>query len=198
MLFKEDILAMLEAILFVSHEPLSFEKLVEVLVIEAEELKDIILEYQSLLNLPGRGIELVNVAGGYKLMTKGSFHELVEKVIRPQGGQLTRAALETLAIIAYKQPVTRSEIEEIRGVSIDSMIYKLLDKELIVEVGRKDVPGHPNLYGTTDRFLMQLGLNGLDELPELSDIGSNDITQEELDFNNQGLAIDIERIDETN
>lgn len=198
MLFKEDILAMLEAILFVSHEPLSFEKLVEVLGIEAEELKDIILEYQSLLNLPGRGIELVNVAGGYKLMTKGSFHELVEKVIRPQGGQLTRAALETLAIIAYKQPVTRSEIEEIRGVSIDSMIYKLLDKELIVEVGRKDVPGHPNLYGTTDRFLMQLGLNGLDELPELSDIGSNDITQEELDFNNQGLAIDIERIDETN
>lgn len=198
MLFKEDILAMLEAILFVSHEPLSFEKLVEVLGIEVEELKDIILEYQSLLNLPGRGIELVNVAGGYKLMTKGSFHELVEKVIRPQGGQLTRAALETLAIIAYKQPVTRSEIEEIRGVSIDSMIYKLLDKELIVEVGRKDVPGHPNLYGTTDRFLMQLGLNGLDELPELSDIGSNDITQEELDFNNQGLAIDIERIDETN
>lgn len=198
MLFKEDILAMLEAILFVSHEPLSFEKLVEVLGIEDEELKDIILEYQSLLNLPGRGIELVNVAGGYKLMTKGSFHELVEKVIRPQGGQLTKAALETLAIIAYKQPVTRSEIEEIRGVSIDSMIYKLLDKELIVEVGRKDVPGHPNLYGTTDRFLMQLGLNGLDELPELSDIGSNDITQEELDFNNQGLAIDIERIDETN
>lgn len=198
MLFKEDILAMLEAILFVSHEPLSFEKLVEVLGIEVEELKDIILEYQSLLNLPGRGIDLVNVAGGYKLMTKGSFHELVEKVIRPQGGQLTRAALETLAIIAYKQPVTRSEIEEIRGVSIDSMIYKLLDKELIVEVGRKDVPGHPNLYGTTDRFLMQLGLNGLDELPELSDIGSNDITQEELDFNNQGLAIDIERIDETN
>lgn len=198
MLFKEDILAMLEAILFVSHEPLSFDKLVEVLGIEAEELKDIILEYQSLLNLPGRGIELVNVAGGYKLMTKGSFHELVEKVIRPQGGQLTRAALETLAIIAYKQPVTRSEIEEIRGVSIDSMIYKLLDKELIVEVGRKDVPGHPNLYGTTDRFLMQLGLNSLEELPELAEIPINEISQDELDFNNQGLVIDIERIDGTN
>lgn len=198
MLFKEDILAMLEALLFVSHEPLSFEKLVEVLGVEAEELKDIIIEYQSMLNLPGRGVELVNVAGGYKLMTKGSFHELVEKVIRPQGGQLTRAALETLAIVAYKQPVTRSEIEEIRGVSIDSMIYKLLDKELIEEVGRKEVPGHPNLYGTTDRFLMQLGLNSLDELPELTELPINEISQDELDFNNQGLVVDIERIDETN
>lgn len=198
MLFKEDILAMLEAVLFVSHEPLSFDKLVEVLGIETEELKEIISEYQSLLNLPGRGVELVNVAGGYKLMTKGTFHELVEKVIRPQGGQLTRAALETLAIIAYKQPVTRSEIEDIRGVSIDSMIYKLLDKELIVEVGRKDVPGHPNLYGTTDRFLMQLGLNSLDELPELADVTTSEISQDELDFNNQGLVIDIERINETN
>lgn len=198
MLFKEDILAMLEALLFVSHEPLSFEKLVEVLGVEAEELKDIIIEYQSMLNLPGRGVELVNVAGGYKLMTKGSFHELVEKVIRPQGGQLTRAALETLAIVAYKQPVTRSEIEEIRGVSIDSMIYKLLDKELIEEVGRKEVPGHPNLYGTTDRFLMQLGLNSLDELPELTELPINEISQDELDFNNQGLVVDIERIDEAN
>ncbi len=198
MLFKEDILAMLEAVLFVSHEPLSFDKLIEVLGVDSDELKEIINEYQSSLELPGRGVELVNVAGGYKLMTKGSFHDLVEKVIKPQGGQLSRAALETLAIIAYKQPVTRSEIEDIRGVSIDSMIYKLLDKELIVEIGRKDVPGHPNLYGTTDRFLMQLGLNSLDELPELAEIGSNEITQEELDFNNQGMAIDIERIDETN
>ncbi|KAF0091374.1 MAG: segregation and condensation protein B [Fusobacteria bacterium] len=198
MLFKEDILAMLEAVLFVSHEPLSLDKLIDVLGIDSVELKEIINEYQASLNLSERGVELVNVAGGYKLMTKGSFHELVEKVIKPQGGQLSRAALETLAIIAYKQPVTRSEIEDIRGVNIDSMIYKLLDKELIVEVGRKDVPGHPNLYGTTDRFLMQLGLNSLDELPELSDIPVNEITQDELDFNNQGLAIDIERIDETN
>lgn len=196
MLFKEDILAMLEAVLFVSHEPLSLDKLIEVLGIEKEELQETISEYQASLNLPGRGVELVNVAGGYKLMTKGSFHELVEKVIRPQGGQLTRAALETLAIIAYKQPVTRSEIEDIRGVSIDSMIYKLLEKELIVEVGRKEVPGHPNLYGTTDRFLMQLGLNSLDELPELAEIPVNEISQEELDFNNQGLAIDIVSVDE--
>ena len=196
MLFKEDILAMLEAVLFVSHEPLSFDKLIEVLGVEKEELEEILGEYRDSLQLPGRGVELVNVAGGYKLMTKGSFHELVEKVIRPQGGQLTRAALETLAIIAYKQPVTRSEIEDIRGVSIDSMIYKLLEKELIVEVGRKDVPGHPNLYGTTDRFLMQLGLNSLDELPILAEIPVNEISQEELDFNNQGLAIDIVSVDE--
>lgn len=130
-------------------------------------------------------------------MTKGAFNELVEKVIRPQGGQLSRAALETLAIIAYKQPVTRSEIEEIRGVSIDSMIYKLLEKELITEVGRKDVPGHPNLYGTTERFLMQLGLENLEQLPRLPEQNVEEITQEELDFNNQGLSVEIVASDET-
>ncbi|MDD2370758.1 MAG: SMC-Scp complex subunit ScpB [Firmicutes bacterium] len=191
MLFKEDLLAMLEAVLFVSHEPLSFEKLLEVLSIEKEELEDIINDYQEMLNVPGRGITLANVAGGYKLMTKGAYHEIIEKVIKPQGGQLTRAALETLAIIAYKQPVTRSEIELIRGVSIDSMIYKLLDKELIMEVGRKDVPGHPNLYGTTDRFLIQLGLNSIDELPELIQNSENELSQDELDYNNEGLVVDI-------
>ncbi len=191
MLFKEDLLAVLEAVLFVSHEPLSFDKLLEVITVSKEELQDLLNDYQEILNLPGRGIKLVTVAGGYKLMTKNSYHEIIEKVIKPQGGQLSRAALETLAIIAYKQPVTRSEIEEIRGVSIDSMIYKLLDKELIMEVGRKDVPGHPNLYGTTDRFLIHLGLNSLDELPELIQNPDNELSQDELDFNNKGLVIDI-------
>lgn len=197
MLFKEDLLAMLEAALFVSHEPLSDEKLIEVLGIGKDEFEPIITEYKSLLDVPGRGIELVNVAGGYKLMTKAAYHELIEKIIKPQGGQLTRAALETLAIIAYKQPITRSEIEDIRGVNVDSMIYKLVEKELILEVGRKDVPGHPNLYGTTDKFLMQLGLKSLDELPILAEVPVNDLTQEELDFNNEGLSIDIVNTNET-
>lgn len=191
MLFKQDLLATLEAILFVSHEPLSFEKLLDVLSVSEEELKDTIDEYQDTLNSPERGIELVKVAGGYKLMTKNLYHEIIEKVIKPQGGQLSRAALETLAIIAYKQPVTRSEIEDIRGVSIDSMIYKLLEKELIIEVGRKEVPGRPNLYGTTDRFLIQLGLDSLDELPELIQITDQLLSQEDLDFNNEGLAVEI-------
>lgn len=197
MLFKEDLQAMLEAVLFVSHEPLSIDKLIEILATEKDTIEEMLEDYQNKLNLPGSGIELVKVAGGYKLMTKGAFNELVEKVIRPQGGQLSRAALETLAIIAYKQPVTRSEIEEIRGVSIDSMIYKLLEKELITEVGRKDVPGHPNLYGTTERFLMQLGLENLEQLPRLPEQNVEEITQEELDFNNQGLSVEIVASDET-
>ncbi len=191
MLFREDSLAMLEAVLFVSHEPLSFDKLLEVLGIEKEELQDLLNDYQEILNMPGRGIKLAIVAGGYKLITKDSYHEIIEKVIKPQGGQLSRAALETLAIIAYKQPVTRSEIEDIRGVSIDSMIYKLLEKELIIEVGRKEVPGRPNLYGTTDRFLIQLGLNTLEELPELVQSPIYELSQEELDFNNDSLVMDI-------
>ena len=104
---------------------------VEILGVEEDEINSILKEYEEILSLPGRGIKLLHVAGGYKLATKGAYYEAVEKVVKPQGGQLSKAALETLTIIAYKQPITRSEIEGIRGVSADSMIYKLLEKDLI-------------------------------------------------------------------
>ena len=192
MLFKEDLFGTLEAVLFVSSEPIPEEKLKEVLAVGTEEFDEILSEYRESLELPGRGIRLVQVAGGYKLMTKPVYEDAVEKIAKPQGGLLSRAALETLAIIAYKQPVTRSEVEGIRGVNADSMIYKLLEKELIIEVGRKEVPGHPNLYGTTDKFLLQLGINSLDQLPPLKEPESQpEPGEEELENTSDGTVLEI-------
>ncbi len=190
MLFKEDLFGMLEAALFVSVEPLDISKISEILGINQNEAKDIISEFKELLLLPGRGIILTNVAGGYKLMTKNCYSNILEKVVKPQGGQLSKPALETLAIIAYKQPITRSEIEEIRGVNVDAMVHKLLEKELIIEVGRKEVPGHPNLYGTTDKFLIQLGLNSLEDLPELI-LEEDSISNDDIEKSNNALEMEI-------
>ncbi|MCI0502054.1 MAG: SMC-Scp complex subunit ScpB [Fusobacteria bacterium] len=190
MLFKEDLFGILEAALFVSVEPLDISKISEILGINQNEAKDIISEFKELLLLPGRGIVLTNVAGGYKLMTKNCYSNILEKVVKPQGGQLSKPALETLAIIAYKQPITRSEIEEIRGVNVDAMVHKLLEKELIIEVGRKEVPGHPNLYGTTDKFLIQLGLNSLEDLPELI-LEEDNISNDDIEKSNNALEMEI-------
>ena len=148
MLFKGDLIASLECALFVSNDPLSLETLSQLLHVDEEETREIIDSYGQSLATPGRGIELKEVAGGFKLQTKKEYDELIEAIVKPQGGQLSRAALETLAIVAYKQPVTRSEVEKIRGVGVDSMFLKLLERELIYEVGRKEVPGRPILYGT--------------------------------------------------
>lgn len=190
MLFKEDLISMLEAMLFVSVDSLKKEKLSEILGLNEDELESVIQEYKEMLALPGRGLELLQVAGGYKLVTKGVYFDIIEKIVKPQGGQLSKAAIETLAIVAYKQPITRSEIEEVRGVNVDAMIHKLLEKELIIEVGRKDVPGHPNLYGTTDNFLILLGLNSLNDLPDISN-KNEIITEDELFLNNKSLEMEI-------
>lgn len=192
MLFKEDLFALLEALLFVSSDPVTEKTLQETLGIPSEEYREILEEYRESLERPGRGIRLVQVAGGWKLMTKPAYAEAVENIVRPQGGQLSRAALETLAIVAYKQPITRAEVEAIRGVNADAMFYKLLEKELVIEVGRKEVPGHPNLYGTTDKFLMQLGLNSLDELPPLKEPDKpEEAGEEDLDFVRGGTVLDV-------
>ena len=197
MLFKEDLLARLEAILFVSVDPLSEGRIGELLGLQGDELEEILKEYGQSLDLPGRGIRLASIGGGYKLETKASCWDAVEAAARPQGGQLSRAALETLAIIAYRQPVTRAEVESIRGVNSDAMFYRLLDRELITEVGRKEVPGHPNLYGTTQNFLLQLGLGSLEALPPLEEFKEELLTQEELDESNASLSVEI-RLTEDN
>ena len=110
-------------------------------------------------------------------------------MLKPQGGQLSRAALETLAIVAYKQPVTRSEVEKIRGVGVDSMFLKLVGKELIYEVGRKEVPGRPILYGTSSQFLMDLGINSLEDLPPLEEkrVLENEDLEEILTFDDEAM-----------
>jgi len=157
--------AVLEALLFSSGEPLSAERLAEITRVDVEQVRRVLMEYAEELADDARGILLVEVAGGYALRTKPSLAEYVGRLELPRVAPLSNAALETLAIIAYKQPVTRAEIEEIRGVRCDAALATLLARRLVREAGRKDAPGRPFLYVTTRQFLEYFGLRDLADLP---------------------------------
>lgn len=153
----------LEALLFMATGPVSPEFLQEITGLEAEEVTALLQELAAGLH----GLEIVNAGGGYRLCTRPEYAEYVEKLAGRQPPSLSPAALETLAIIAYRQPVTKAEIEDLRGVKVDGVLANLMHRELVQEVGRKEVPGRPVLYGTTRFFLEYFGLNRLDELPAL-------------------------------
>ena len=159
----------LEALVFVSHEPLSVDRLVTVLgrVSKAEVVKTLRC-LQEDYNQEGRGLQLVEVAGGFRFVTRSDVAPWVKRLDKVKSApKLSRSALESLAIIAYKQPIVRAEIEGIRGVETSSVLRTLLERKLVRMVGRKDVPGRPILYGTTKYFLEHFGLRDLSELPPL-------------------------------
>lgn len=160
--------AALEAVLFAAAEPLSAERVAEILDIEADEALELLLELRRDYDYGGRGIELVEVAGGYRLMTRPDLALFVQRLRSgEETAALSRPALETLAVIAYRQPVTRAEIEAIRGVKCEKAINTLLERGLIKEMGRRRGPGRPIIYGTTRAFLEHFGLRDLSELPPL-------------------------------
>jgi len=153
----------LECLLFVASEPLSEKRLAEISEVEPRQLRIVLDELA--LEYAGRGFTLRRLAGGWQFATQAEHASYIEKLYRPKVQQLSRAAMETLAIIAYKQPVTRAEVAAIRQVEVDGIISNLLDKHLIREVGRRVGPGRALLYGTTNEFLSFFGLNSLDDLP---------------------------------
>ncbi len=161
--------AILEAVLFVSPEPVPVARLMSILgtVSKAEVVQALgILTHD--LDQEGRGIQLVQVAGGYRLVTKQEYGPWLKRMDKAKAVQkLSRSALESLAIIAYKQPLVRSEIEEIRGVETSGVLRTLCERKLVRIVGRKDVPGRPIMYGTTRFFLEHFGLQDLSQLPPL-------------------------------
>ncbi|TKB59245.1 MAG: SMC-Scp complex subunit ScpB [Nitrospira sp.] len=161
--------AILEAILFVSPEPVPVARLMSIVgtVSKAEVVQALeILSHD--LDQPGRGIQLVQVAGGYRLVTKQEYGLWLKRMEKAKTTQkLSRSALESLAIIAYKQPLVRAEIEEIRGVETSGVLRTLCERKLVRIVGRKDVPGRPIMYGTTKFFLEHFGLQDLSQLPPL-------------------------------
>lgn len=160
--------AALEAVLFAAAEPLSAERVAEILGIAVDEALELLLELRRDYDYGGRGIELVEVAGGYRLMTRPDFALFVQRLRSDDDtAALSRPALETLAVIAYRQPVTRVEIEAIRGVKCEKAINTLLERGLIKEMGRRRGPGRPIIYGTTTAFLEHFGLRDLSELPPL-------------------------------
>jgi segregation and condensation protein B len=161
--------AILEAILFVSPEPVTVARLMSIVgtVSKAEVVQALEILRHDLEQL-GRGIQLVQVAGGYRLVTKQEYGLWLKRMEKAKAVQkLSRSALESLAIIAYKQPLVRAEIEEIRGVETSGVLRTLCERKLVRIVGRKDVPGRPIMYGTTKFFLEHFGLQDLSQLPPL-------------------------------
>ncbi len=174
-----EIKPILESIIFVSDTPVQLETLVEIL---PESSKEAILEgihrIQKEYEEDFRGLELVEVAGGYQFRTKPRWAAWIQRLKKAKAVRLSRSALETLAIVAYRQPIIRPEIEEIRGVDSGWVLRTLLEKGLIKVMGRKDIPGRPIVYGTTQAFLELFSLNTLSDLPTLREIVPPSVPEE--------------------
>ena len=161
-------LAALEAVLFMAADPLPPTELAEILEVTPAEAAALARQLDAAY--AGRGIQVTRVAGGYQVCTRSEYGPYVAKLHKPERFRLSRAALETLAIVAYKQPVTRPEVDALRGVNSDSVLDTLVQYQLVCEAGRKEAPGRPLLYRTTDDFLGHFGLNSVDDLPQLDAI----------------------------
>jgi|GEM_PF-408646 len=168
-LMEDEIKACVEAILFMRSERVSLDELSELLDVPLLELKVILDRLIQEYNENKKGIQIVAAEGGYLMCTRPEYSGILARVEKSVTKRLSSAAMETLAIIAYRQPVSRAEIEKIRGVKCDKIINNLLEKGLIEEVGYKETAGRPTLYGTTQEFLRLFGLVSLKELPNLKE-----------------------------
>ena len=168
---KQKAKAVLEAILFTMGESVEIDRLASVIEEDKKTTKAILEEMSEEYQNSDRGIELTTLDNAVQLCTKGDYYEYLIKIAKtPKKFVLTETLLETLSIIAYKQPVTRLEIEKVRGVSCDHAVNRLLEFDLITEVGRLDAPGRPLLFGTTEQFLRSFGVKSLEDLPELNPV----------------------------
>jgi len=168
---ESELLAILEAIVYITDEPLSAKQIADALQKPLEYVRNLLDKLVDEFNKPHHGLSVKEIAGGYKMSTKAEHHEAVRAFVKNLNPPLkmSLAALETLAVIAYKQPITAPEIMEIRGVQGAGVLKTLLDRKLITSAGRKNVVGKPILYKTTKEFLVQFGLRDLNELPSLKE-----------------------------
>lgn len=161
--------AVLEAILFTMGESVEVERLAAVIEEDKNTTRQILIEMKEEYDSKECGVTLMELEDSFQMCTKAEMYEYLIKIAKtPRKYVLTDTLLETLSIIAYKQPITRAEIEKIRGVSCDHAVNRLVEFGLIAEVGRMDAPGRPLLFGTTEEFLRSFGVKSLEELPELS------------------------------
>jgi len=189
-----DIKPILESLLFVSDAPIQLETFIEIL---PESNKEEILEGIGRIKIEcednSKGVELIEIAGGYQFRTKPRWAEWINRLKKPKTIKLSRSALETLAIIAYRQPIIRPAIEEIRGVDSGWVLRTLLEKGLIKMMGRKDLPGRPMIYGTTRAFLELFSLNTLADLPTLKEVQppltAEEISHEEIVRSNDATSL---------
>ena len=167
LMFLSDMLGPLEAVLFASGEPISEKQLAEILKVDRENVAELLALEKERLDERRSGIELQETVGGWQLVTRAEYFSYLETLSQTMDRRLSQPAMDPLAIIAFRQPVTKQEIEGIRGVHAEKVLSLLIERDLIQEVGRKAVIGRPILYGTTDTFLRCFGLRDLKELPAL-------------------------------
>lgn len=172
----------IEAILFSMGEAVSVKELAKTLEVEEKQINDTIKEMMEYYDAPERGIRIVKLEDSYQLCTKNEYYDyLINLVNMPKKHTLTDSLMETLSIVAYKQPITRQEIEAIRGVSCVHAINKLVEYKLVAEVGRLDAVGRPILFGTTEDFLRSFGVTSMDELPVITPDKIEDFRQQAME-----------------
>jgi segregation and condensation protein B len=168
---ENNLKSVIEALIFVSGKPIGLEQIKKVTsVTEVASLRKIIDELTQEYEASGRGMRIVEVAGGFQMIAATNYAVFLKKLFKDRSPEkLSKPALESLAIIAYKQPLTRSEIESLRNVNVDGVMKSLLDKNLVRICGRKKIPGRPFVYGTTREFLEHFGLKSLEDLPKIEE-----------------------------
>ena len=171
--------AIIEAILFTMGESVELSRIAEAIELDKKETKKILKEMIEHYKGSSAGVEIMELDGAYQMCTKPEMYEYLIRIAKqPKRRVLTDVLLETLSIVAYKQPVTKAEIEKIRGVSSDHAVSKLVEYNLICELGRLDAPGRPLLFGTTEEFLRSFGVNSIDNLPVLNPVQLEEFKQE--------------------
>ncbi|WP_102400838.1 SMC-Scp complex subunit ScpB [Haloimpatiens massiliensis] len=186
---KNRLFSIVESLLFVSGEPMKSKYIASILEYSKEKIEDFMQEMIESYGDDSRGIKIIKIDDSYQIVTKPENSVYIQKLLNVNVRQsLSQAALETLAIIAYKQPITRIEIEEIRGVKCDKAVVNLVEKGLVKECGRKEVPGRPILYATSDTFLKHFGLESLGDMPDLSEFEEHIVEEEK--FNEDSANIE--------
>lgn len=176
---RDQLAGAIEAMLFVTDEPVGTIALADMLEVDPADVEEALVGLRDKLEAENRGIQLREVAGGWRLYTHPAYHELIEKyVLSWDTRKLSQAAMETLAIVAYTQPTTRAQVASVRGVNSDSSINSLVEKGLIREAGQADAPGNPTLYATTRGFLEKFGLRSVRDLPNLDEFAPDDATRQ--------------------
>ena len=192
----DELKRVLQCLLFMASEPLSEKRLAEISLSDPRQIRVLIGELEQ--EYTDSGFQLRQLAGGWQFVTQADYAPYIERLYRPKIQQLSRAAMETLAIIAYKQPITRAEVSAIRGVDVDGVISTLLDKRLIQDVGRCLGPGRALLYGTTDEFLAFFGIKSLEDLPPATSVidEDEDSYSEQPELFSSPPALEVLRSDE--
>ncbi len=177
--------SIIEGVLFAAGDSVEVEKLSDILDIDTKSTRAIVEALADRYDREKRGIQIIRLEDSYQMCTRRDYQEYIAHLAEPRRSfSLSNAAMEVLAIVAYKQPVTRAVIEQIRGVSCDNLVNKLLEKNFIEEVGRLDTPGRPMLFGTTEEFLRCFGIESVTELPDFEERSADEIQLE------QGMRFD--------